>query len=179
MDSLTPTTTFEDISDTASENEVVITSRWWEAKAQKTLESTSSIADIQLICRYIPFSDPNAAILALSKQQRPQLNRLRKSAHLKSSKKSSSSQVAEAIVGSVLIGQETSTLPYSRPYWTPPDPASPTIAEEIAGSLDEHFCHLICYVYLRDLIAAALGYNTTAFTTLFEEYLDTYITLYQ
>ncbi|KAL9103271.1 MAG: hypothetical protein Q9163_001673 [Psora crenata] len=184
MDPPTSTTGFEDTLDTASENEEVINSRWWEAGAQRTLESTSSIKDIQLICRYVPFNNPHAISLALSKQRRPQLNTLYISAHFKYNKKGnlykcSPCQIAESIITLVLEGQEISTLPRTRRYWTPPNPASPVSVEEIAGSLEEHFCRLICHVCLKDWITAALGYNTTAITSLLKECLDTRTALYQ
>ena len=186
MDPSTPTTVFEDTSDTTSENEEVIASRWWEAEAKRTLESTSSISDIQLICRYVPFNDPNAVSLALSKQRRPRLNTLCISVYLKYNRKWSpyvevhewsSSQAAETIVRLVLKGQEISTLPRSR-LWTPPSPDSLVSVENIAESLDRHVCLLFEHVCLRDWIMAALGYNTTAVTSLFGECLDTRTALY-
>ena len=98
MESLTPTTSFADTSDAISENEEDVASRWWEAKAQRKLESTFSLKDIQLICKYVPFNNPNAASLALSKQPRPRLDTLWMSAHFKYNKNwSSNFKVTEDI----------------------------------------------------------------------------------
>lgn len=187
MEPLTPTTSFADTSDAISENEADIASRWWEAKAQRTLESTSSIKDIQLICKYVPFDNPNAASLALSKQWRPQLETLWLSAHVKYNIRGSprskvhersGSQVAESIVRLLLAGQKISTLPLSRHRWTPPSLDSSVSAETIAGSLDDHFCFLFLHLCSRDWTKAALGYHTTAVTSLLGECLDTRTALY-
>ncbi len=157
MEPLTPTTDFEDTSDAISEDqdEDGIASRWWEAEAQNALETTTSVKDIQLICKYVPFSNPKTGILALSKQWKPRLDTLLISAHVKSDTpwspqvkmhEWSPSHVAESIVGLLMKGQRISTVPRRRRCWTPPSPNSPVSAEEIAESLDNHFCFLFQHV---------------------------------
>ena len=72
---LTPTTVFESSTlDAIIEVDDQIALRWWEAKVQRILESTNSIKDIQFICKYIPFEDLNARLLALSKKWKPRLD---------------------------------------------------------------------------------------------------------
>ena len=179
MESPTSTTSFEDISDAANEHEEEIAPKWWETEVRRELESSSSLADIQLICRYVPVNNPNTAIQALSKQPRSRLKTLCKSTCLKYNCKWSSSQVAEAIVRSALERKETPILLDSRRSWSPPNSTTPASPENIAGSLNRHFRYLIKNVCLRDWIAAALGYTTNAIPSLLEEYSNTREMLHQ
>ncbi len=183
MEPLTPTTIFEDTSD--YENEEGLASRWWEAEAQRTLESTDSIKDIQLICNYVPFSNPNTRSLSLSEQWRPRLDALWWSAIQHTNDpitpvhERTSPQVAESIVRLLCKGQKTSNSLRRRHCWTPPSQNPPVNAERIAESLDSHASLLFHPVCSRVWIEAALGYNTAAVSRLFKDCIDTRKALWQ
>ncbi|KAL9098514.1 MAG: hypothetical protein Q9163_005841 [Psora crenata] len=169
-----PTTFFEDITDALSEDDC---SRWWEVEAEKTLETTTSLNDMRLICQYVPFQDPRTPSILLSGRWKWIQDKFQGVATASRDRENnitsrSEAAVAKLLMGVIRSGQGAST-PICRSLWAWPNPTPGKDVELISEAVHEHFRSMCEEIPRLDWVRTALGYNLSSVQSLLEHGFST------
>jgi hypothetical protein len=143
--------------------EDVIDSKWWEAKAQQMLVTTTKTGKVEVICSLIPFEDERIALGPL--KARSDLDTLF-TLHYRGQKipGQQNADYSNEFKASELWRVLRSPSEYCAPWdhnWQPPLLENP---DQIADQFHAAVCRAVFRVPPLDFVKCALGYNSKAFS---------------
>jgi hypothetical protein len=155
--------------------EDVIGSKWWEAKAQKMLITTTNPGKVEVICSLLPFEDGKAAVRLL--KARPDLDTLFalhcKYQGLCEEQRADPSSLTVDFKANEIWRVLRMPAGYSESPWDSnwQPPLSGT-ASKIADEFYTAVCRAVFRIPFFDLVKCALGYNDLFVKSLFANVYD-------
>jgi len=155
--------------------EGVIASKWWEAKAQKMLMTTTNMGKVEVICSLLPVKDEKTAIRLL--KARPDLDTLFalhcRYQDLSKEQRVDPSNLAVDFKANELWRKFRIPLGYSESPWDWNwEPLHAGTASEIADEFHAAVCRAVFRIPFLDFVKWALGYRAPFVTSLFDAVCD-------